>query len=107
MSGRPFIERWKEHRGNIRHKHQAGTKLSKFVWNQKEFGEDIKIEDISWKIETKAVPYKAGNKFCDTCLCEKTHIALAKPNNTLNSRREIVAKCPHKREYKLKFYKPP
>ena len=31
MTARPFIERWKEHRGNIRHKHQQGTKLSNFV----------------------------------------------------------------------------
>ena len=90
MSGRPFIDRWKEHRGNIRHKNQAGTKLSKYVWKQKEFGENIKIEDISWKIETKAVPYSAGRKFCDTCLSEKTHIALAQPNNILNSKTEIV-----------------
>ena len=46
MTSRPFIERWKEHRGNIRHKHQNGTKLSKFVWKQKDFGEQIDIADI-------------------------------------------------------------
>ena len=44
MTGRPFIDRWKEHRGNFRHKHQKGTKLSKFMWEQKEFGENIKFE---------------------------------------------------------------
>ena len=58
-------------------------------------------------LKTKAVPYRAGARYCDTCLSEKTHIALANPNEVLNSRKEIVGKCPHKREFKLKFYKPP
>ena len=107
MTGRTFIERWKEHRGNIRHQHQKGTKLSKFIWEQKESGESIKIEDIKWSLKTKAIPYKAGAKYCDTCLSEKTHIALSHPNDILNSRKEIVGKCPHKRDFKLKFYKPP
>ena len=31
MTGCPFIDRWKEHRGNLRHKHQNGTKLSKYI----------------------------------------------------------------------------
>ena len=44
MSGRPFIERWKEHRGNFRHAHQKGTKLSKFIHEQKELGEKIKLK---------------------------------------------------------------
>ena len=46
MTGRMFIDRWKEHRGNLRHKHQKGTKLSNYVWKQKEFGINIKFEDI-------------------------------------------------------------
>ena len=50
---------------------------------------------------------EAGSRYCDTCLSEKTHIALANPGEVLNSRKEIVGKCPHKREFKLKFYKPP
>ena len=107
MTSRPFIERWKEHRGNLKHEHQKGTKLSSFVWNQKVFGENIKMDDIRWSLKTKAIPYRAGAKFCDTCLSEKTHIALADPKYILNSRKEIVSKCPHKRFFKLKFYKPP
>ena len=107
MTGRPFIGRWKEHRGNFRHKHQKGTKLSKYAWNQKEFGENIKFEDIKWSLKAKAVPYRARARYCDTCLSEKTHIALADPNEVLNSRKEIVGKCPHKSEFKSKFYKPP
>ena len=107
MTGRPFIERYKEHRGNMRHKHQKGTKLSNFIWKQKEFGQNIKIEDIKWSLKAKAVPYRAGARYCDTCLSEKTQIALANPSEILNSRKEIVGKCPHKRAFKLKFYKPP
>ena len=107
MTGCPFIERWKEHRGNLRHKHQNGTKLSKYIWRQKDFGENISMKDIKWSLKAKTVPYKAGSRYCDTCLSEKTHIALSNPNDILNSRKEIVAKCPHKRAFKLKFFKPP
>ena len=56
MTGRNFIDRWKEHRGNLRHKHQKGTKLSNYVWKQKEFGENIQIEDIEWTLKSKSVP---------------------------------------------------
>ena len=107
MTGCPFIDRWKEHRGNLRHKHQNGTKLSKYIWRQKDFGENITMKDIKWCLKTKAVPYKAGSRYCDTCLSEKTYIALSKPNDILNLRKEIVGKCPHKRAFKLKFFKPP
>ena len=108
MSGRPFIKRWKEHRGNIRYEHQKGTKLSKFIWQQKNnFGENISIENIKWNLKAKAIPYRAGKKFCDTCLSEKTYIALSEPSQILNSRKEIIGKCPHKRDFKLKFYNPP
>ena len=107
MTGRPFIERWKEHRGNLRHMHQKGTKLSQYIWKQKEFGENIAIQDIKWSLKSRSVPYKAGSKYCDTCLSEKTHIALPQPKDILNTRKEIVSKCPHKREFKLKFFKPP
>ena len=107
MTGRPFIERWKEHRGNVKHRHQKGTKLSKYVWHQKDFGENIEMKDIKWCLKSKAVPYKSGAKYCDTCLSEKTHIALSNPNMILNSRKEIISKCPHKWDFKLKHFKPP
>ena len=107
MTSRPFIDRWKEHRGNIKHENQKGTKLSTFVRKQIKFGVNIKIDDIKWSLKSKAVPYRVGAKFCDTCLSEKTHIALSNPNDILNSRKEIVSKCPHKRYFKLKYFKPP
>ena len=73
MTYRSFIERWKEPRGNIRHPHQKGTKLSKFIHNQNTlFGENIQLEDIEWSFKSKAVPYKPGARYCDVCLCEKT-----------------------------------
>ena len=64
------------------------------------------MKDISWRIKTKAVPYRAGTRFCDTCLSGKTNIALANPREILNSRKEIVSKCPHKRDFKLKSISP-
>ena len=107
MNGRTFISRWKEHRGNFRHKNQKGTKLSNYIWKLKDFGENIKFEDIEWSIKSKSVPYKPGARYCDTCLGEKTHIALENPADILNSRKEIVSKCPHKKNFELCFYKSP
>ena len=107
MTSRQFIDRWKEHRGNFKYKHQKGTKLSSFAWKQVDFGENIKFDDIKWSLKTKTVTYRPGSKFCHTCLSEKTHIALADPSLILNSRKEIVSKCPHRRYFKLKFFKPP
>ena len=93
---------------NIRHQHQQGTKLSHYVWKQNtEFGEKIGMENIKWSIKSKTTSYRAGARYCDTCLSEKTHIALANPSEILNSRKEIVSKCPHKRYFKLKYFKPP
>ena len=106
MSGRPFIVRWKEHRGNIRHPHQKGTKLSKYIHSQNDLGENIGMKNIEWTLRTKAIPYRAGARYCDTCLSEKTCIALSEPSKILNSRKEIVSKCPHKRDFKSKFFKP-
>ena len=87
--------------------HKSVSRLEIFVWKQVDFGENIKIDDIKWSLKSKTVPYRAGAKYCDTCLTEKTYIALSEPNDILNSRKEIVSKCPHKRYFKLKFYKPP
>ena len=108
MSSRPFIVRWKEHRGNIKHPNQKGTKLSKHVLKlNNEYGENIEISDIKWSLKSKCGPYRAGAKLCVTCLSEKTHIALANPDDILNSRKEIISKCPHRRYFKLKYFKPP
>ena len=49
------------------------------------FKEKIKIENIEWSLKSKTVPYKPGARYCDTCLQEKTFIALANPFEILNS----------------------
>ena len=59
MTGRQLIKRIKEHKGNFKHKHQKGTKLSSYAHKQSEYGEDIKFEDIKWSIKAKAIPCKA------------------------------------------------
>ena len=74
MTSHPFIDRWKEHRGNMKHKNQKGTKLSSFVWKQMDFGENIKIDDIKWSLKSKAVPYRVGAKFWTNLqTCTPTH----------------------------------
>ena len=57
-----------------------GVSLSRFETNVFE-------KDIEWSLKSKAVPYKPGARYCDTCLSEKTHIALASPSDILNSRK--------------------
>ena len=108
MSGRPFIDRYKEHRGNVRHPHQKGTKLSQYIHKQNnDYGDNIEFKDLNWSLKSKTTPYRAGARWCDTCLTEKTYITLAKPSESLNLRKEIVSKCPHRRGFKLKHFKPP
>ena len=76
----------------------TNTNIKKEQNCQTTSGSKKKMEQIS---KTKSVPYKAGARFCDTCLSEKTHIALAPLHKILNSREEIFSKCPHKRDFKL------
>ena len=97
MTGKMFIDRWKEHRGNLRHKHQKGTKLSNYVWKQKEFGINIKFEDIEWNLKSKSYPYKPGARTCHTCLSEKNSYSPCTPSEILNSRKEIMQMSPQKK----------
>ena len=69
MTSRPFIERWKEHKGNVKYPHQKGTKLSGYIHKPKEFGEKIGFQDIKWSIKARAAPYRSGTKYCDTGKC--------------------------------------
>ena len=68
MTSRPFTQRFENRKGNNKHKHQKGTKLSSYVWKQKDFWENTKNNDIKWRLNTKAVPHMAGARFCDICI---------------------------------------
>ena len=78
---------------NINH-----TTLSSYVWKLKDKN---KTYNIDWSIKATGVPYQPGSKICDLCLVEKTVIALADPQTTLNSRNEILFKCKHKINFSL------
>ena len=94
-----FKKRYGGHKHSFTHEKAKGeTELSKHVWMLKSLGKNYKID---WSIVTKAYAFRSGSKTCDLCVAEKTTIALSDPNQTLNTRNEIISKCRHKRKYKL------
>lgn len=112
MTGNSFKERYNHHRYTMEHPSyadddgKAGTRLSAKVWDLKKAGKQYTLK---FKIANHAHTYKPGTKRCDLCLAESTRILLqnkgpeAYPSNwlLLNKRTEILAKCRHKRRYKL------
>ena len=94
-----FKKRWNSHQTSMRHStYRNATELSKFIWIQKDSGKNY---DLEWNVETRAYAFRSGSKYCDLCLSEKTAIALADPDTTLNSRKEMLSKCRHKWKHKL------
>ena len=64
------------------------TKLSSYVWDLKDAGEESKI---TWKILKRAKPYASGSKTCSLCSWEKVFISKAvKDKDNLNERTEFV-----------------
>ena len=100
-----FKTRYTQHKSTFNHKtRRTDTELANYIWKLKEEGLDFTIK---WTIKRKAYAYRSGSKYCDLCLSEKTEIALAHPSTSLNSRREIVSTCRHKRKFLLLKCKPP
>ena len=56
---------------------------------------------LSHKILARAKPYTVHAGRCNLCNTEKLYIAQAPKWTTLNTRNEIVQKCPHKRQLLL------
>ena len=103
LTERTFKERYNQHQSDFRHdKLRHSTALSKYIHTLKDSGTDYKV---TWRIHSRAFPYKPGSKRCDLCLQEKLAICLADPTKTLNSRKEMVSKCRHKRKFLLKTQK--
>ena len=103
LTDRTFKERFNEHQFDLRHKKQSNsTALSTYIHSLKDNSTDYKL---TWKVHSKAFPYKPGSRRCDLCLQEKLAICLADPRKTLNSRNEMVSKCRHKRKYLLQVHK--
>ena len=75
------------------------TTLSDYVWKLK----DQKVPfTIKWAIKSKAYAFSSGGKSCDLCITEKMTIMLADQRYSLNQRKELLSKCPHKRQFCLK-----
>ena len=98
----PFKIRLANHKKSFKNQnYENETALSKYVWSLRDRNEDFKI---IWSIAKKAFPYKSGSRNCDLCASEKLCIAMADPKSLLNSRTEVISKCPHRR--KFTFNKP-
>ena len=80
------------------------TKLAEHIWK---LNDNNETWNIKWSIQAKSRKYKPGDKYCGLCLEEKRTIATSDPKSMLNSRSEIVSKCRHRKEHKLKNIKPP
>ena len=99
LTERTFKERYYQHTSSLRHeKNKNATELSKYWWELKNLNLNPKV---TWSIEARAFTYRGGATHCDLCLTEKTVIALANPNSTLNSRTEMMGKCLHRRKFTL------
>ena len=99
LTANEFKIRYSNHKSDFRlKKKRYSTQLSKHVWELK----DAKTpHEIKWSIKARTMPYKPGSKYCDLCLVEKTTIAIADQETTLNSRSEILGKCRHKLKFCL------
>ena len=103
MTGRPFKERYTEHRGALGNRKTAEkqpTRLSKHVWSLKNNDPPIHHE-VKWKLRARTGIYFPGAKYCDTCITEAMLILEADRNTSLNLRTEILSKCKHMRKFSL------
>lgn len=80
--------------------YKTATKLSIAIWKLKEANPPIPYQ-LNFSIVQLAQSYTKEAKFCFLCAAEKTKIAFADPASTLNRRKEIFNKCPHRRKHLL------
>ena len=93
-----FKKRFYEHNGNIKHRHQTGTTLSKYIWELK----DKRIPyELKWEILAKEKPFNPVNGVCRLCLLEAYFLMFDEANRTLNSRDEYWNICVHKKYFLL------
>ena len=75
------------------------TTLSKHVWSNKDKGLETKIK---WEVLHQCHPYVCGSRKCDVCITEKAAILLDSNQQSLNSRSDLLKKCPHAGKWRLK-----
>ena len=101
---RPFKQRYYGHKSDLTHEKKRGsTALSAYYWEQKDRG---LVPNVTWKILKKCRKYVCGGKKCDVCLTEKLTILQSKDPRLLNKRSELMARCPHKRKWRLSCVEP-
>ena len=101
MTKNTFKQRFNGHNATIKKRplKEKVTTLSDYVWKLK----DQKVPfTIKWAIKSKAYAFSSGGKSCDLCITEKMTIMLADQRYSLNQRKELLSKCPHKRQFCLK-----
>ena len=92
-TARTFKERFNDHKSSFRNG-KGGSKLAKYITNLKEKNQKF---NIKWKIINQSKQTAPNLKICTLCNLERMEIALAEKRNLLNSRNELVTKCPHSR----------
>ena len=97
----PFKTRIYGHRTNMRHRHQKGTGLSKYVWKLKGNEPHPIPYEIEWSILGHAKPFDPVTGVCRLCLLEAYFIMFDPEDCTLNTREEFWGSCPHQKKFLL------
>ena len=99
LTGGQFKTRFNQHKASFNNKNKEHeTKLSKFIWEKKDKGQDPQIK---WECITTAPKYNPILGRCILCLREKEQILYHRENASLNCRTEITNTCRHRRKYLL------
>ena len=103
MTERPFKVREREHDASFKdQKKKTSSKLSTYMWNEKDSGEER--SKITWSIIDRAPAFRNGTQTCRLCLTEKYNI-IFQPGQKINKRNEIVSKCRHENKFYLSNFK--
>lgn len=98
MTSTSFKTRFNNHTASFNHKRDSNTSLSNFIWQLKEKNQKF---DIKWSILRKAPAFKSETNKCPLCLSEKVEILRTDKKASLNKRKEIFTKCPHRKKLLL------
>ena len=90
---RTFKERYNDHKYSFKNA-KASSKLAKFIHDLKNKKQKY---EINWTIVASSRQSRPNLRMCTLCNLERLEIARAEKRSLLNSRNELVTKCPHSR----------
>ena len=91
-----FKSRFLNHTSAFRNtKNRHATELSKYIWN---LNDSKTPHSVSWRILQPCNPYSAKTKRCNLCLHEKYLIICQPELCSLNTRKELVSACRHRKK---------